>query len=82
MLAVVQHDKDLVLAEVLGHRLGDVLPGRIGHAEPGGDRLAHEAGVFDLGQLDPAHPGRERRAGRPRGGQRQPGLARTARACR
>ena len=80
VLAVVQHDQHLMVADVLGHRLGRVLPGGIGHAQPAGQGLPDDPGVLDLGQLYPAHPGREGLAGRSRGGQGQPRLARAARA--
>ena len=80
VLAVVQDDQDLVVRDVLGHRLGRVLPGGIGHTQPAGQGLPDDPGVLDLSQFDPAHPGREGLADRPRGGQGQPRLARAARA--
>ena len=59
VLAVVQHDQHLMVADVLGHRLRDVLAGGIQHAQPAGHGLADDARLLDLGQFYPAHPGRE-----------------------
>ena len=49
VFAVVEHDEHRMVGHVLGHRLDGLLPGGIGDAEPGGDRLRDEAGVFDRG---------------------------------
>jgi hypothetical protein len=49
VLAIVQDDQHPVVGQVLGHRLDRVLAGSIGHAELGGDRLAGDGRVLDLG---------------------------------
>jgi hypothetical protein len=49
VLAVVEHDQQLVVGYVLGYRLGRVLAGRVGHVQPGRDDLAGQVRVFHLG---------------------------------
>jgi hypothetical protein len=68
VLAVVEHDQHRPVGDVLGDGLGNVLPGRVGHAQPGRDRRPHDAGITDLRQLHPADPRREGCSGGIRGG--------------
>ena len=80
VLAVIQHQQRRMVGNVLGYGLDRVLPGGIGHAELGGDRLADDARVFDLGQRHPGRPAGKGGVRRSRGGQRQPRLSGARRA--
>ena len=76
VLAVVEHDQQLAVADQLGQ------PARVGQVERGRDRGADAGGIADGRQLDQAPA--ERQAGRLGAGhlQREPRLAHPARARR
>jgi hypothetical protein len=78
VLAVVQHEQQVAIAQVLDHRLLDRQPVTLPYPERGGHRLAHRGAVGEWGQLAQPHPVREPGTVPLGHLQRQPGLADTA----